>query len=77
MTSTSTEYTIQELKNLSADKSVSPPVVREGIMGKGTGGTGRIHIDYSTSYTGTTTPTINATLDTTIKAGGANFFAFF
>lgn len=40
------------------------------------GAVGRIHIDYSVSYTGTTTPTIDATLDTTIvpvSAGGAWF----
>lgn len=29
----------------------------------GAGGTGRVHIDYFTSYTGTTTPTLNATQD--------------
>ena len=29
-------------------------------------GTGRIHIDYSKSYTGTTTPTLNSTEDATI-----------
>ena len=43
----------------------------------GAGSVGRIHLDYSGSYTGTTSPTLNATLDTTIKAGGPNFFAFF
>lgn len=31
------------------------------------GGVGRIHVDYSKSLTGTTTPTLNSTLDTTIK----------
>ena len=37
----------------------------------GTGSVGRIHIDYSDSFTGTTNPT----LDTTITAGGgSNFF---
>ena len=38
----------------------------------GDGGNGRIHIDYSGSYTGTTNPTIDATLDGTIvpPAGG-------
>ena len=43
----------------------------------GAGSVGRIHLDYSKSYTGTTSPTIDVTLDTTIKAGGPNFFAFF
>ena len=33
-----TEYSVQELKNLSADVSVSPPIPREGIMGKSSGG---------------------------------------
>lgn len=32
----------------------------------GTGSTGRIHLDYLTSYTGTTTPTLNATQDNTL-----------
>lgn len=37
-----------------------------------TGAVGRIHIDYSGSYTGSTTPTLNARLDSTITnpAGG-------
>lgn len=43
----------------------------------GGGSVGRIHLDYSGSYTGTTSPTLDATLDPTIKAGGADFFAFF
>lgn len=29
----------------------------------GNGGVGRIHLDYATSYTGTTSPTLDATLD--------------
>ena len=33
-----------------------------------TGGVGRIHIDYLTSYTGTTTPTIDATQDGTLSS---------
>lgn len=33
-----TEYSVQELKNLSADTSVSPPIPREGIMGKSSDG---------------------------------------
>lgn len=32
-----------------------------GESAGGNGGVGRIHLDYATSYTGTTTPTINAT----------------
>jgi hypothetical protein len=32
----------------------------------GSGGTGRIHVDYYTSYTGTTTPTLNATQDSNL-----------
>ena len=46
----------------------------------GAGGVGRIHIDYSTSFTGTTNPTIDSTLDTTIvPTGGStgNFLPFF
>lgn len=43
----------------------------------GAGGAGRIHIDYGGSYTGTTTPTLDATQDATLLAGGAGslFFA--
>lgn len=33
-----TEYTHQTFKNLSADTSVSPPIPREGIMGKASDG---------------------------------------
>jgi len=32
----------------------------------GTGGVGRIHLDYLTSYTGTTIPTLDSTQDTTL-----------
>lgn len=43
----------------------------------GDGGVGRIHLDYSVSYTGTTTPTLDATLDPTITGGSsASFFMF-
>lgn len=49
-----------------------------GGSGAHNGGVGRIHLDYSKSYTGTTSPTLNATLDSTIKpAGGGEFFQFF
>lgn len=34
----------------------------------GNGGVGRIHIDYADTYTGTTTPTIDATQVTTLKS---------
>lgn len=43
----------------------------------GAGAVGRIHLDYSISYTGTTNPTIDVTLDTTIRqtiAGGGFLF---
>jgi len=40
----------------------------------GVGSVGRIHIDYSKSFTGTTNPTIDSTLDTTITAGGGSSF---
>lgn len=43
----------------------------------GAGGVGRIHLDYSVSYTGTTSPTLDATLDTTIIAGGGSLPLFF
>ena len=33
----------------------------------GAGGEGRVHIDYATSYTGTSSPTINATLDSSLS----------
>jgi hypothetical protein len=50
-----------------------------GVGGNGTenagdGGVGRIHADYSTSLTGTTNPTIDSTLDSTISEGGSGFF---
>lgn len=39
-----------------------------GLSGSGgNGGVGRIHIDYYSSYTGTTTPTIDASQDTNLK----------
>lgn len=44
----------------------------------GDGGVGRIHIDYFSSYTGTTTPTINAFQDLTlIVTASSGFFNFF
>lgn len=44
----------------------------------GNGGVGRIHLDYSGSYTGTTSPTLDSTLDPTIKGVSPNnmFLAF-
>jgi len=41
MTNKKTEYTLQDLKNSSADLSVSPPIPREGILGKDGDGTYR------------------------------------
>jgi hypothetical protein len=39
---------------------------------------GRIHLDYFTSYTGTTSPTINVTQDLTLKeASGSRMFLSF
>lgn len=42
----------------------------------GDGGVGRIHIDYSVSYSGTTTPTIDATNDPTIIENNGGSFIF-
>lgn len=42
-----------------------------GIAG-GAGGTGRIHIDYYTSYTGTTTPTIDGSQDDNLGSTDGN-----
>lgn len=43
----------------------------------GAGSVGRIHLDYSVSYTGTTTPSIDVTNDTTIiDVGGVKPFFF-
>lgn len=39
----------------------------------GTGGTGRIHLDYAGSFTGTTTPTIDATQDSSLYPSGGSF----
>lgn len=44
---------------------ITAPAGSRGNNG-GTGSVGRIHIDYSVSYTGTTSPTIDATNDLTI-----------
>lgn len=44
--------------------------------GGGLGGVGRIAIKYLTSYTGTTTPSINATQDSSLSDSNS-FFAFF
>lgn len=38
MSNNPTEYSLQELKNLSADTSVSPVIPREGVMGQDSGG---------------------------------------
>jgi len=42
----------------------------------GNGGDGRIHLDYLTSYTGTTNPTLNATQDSSLVTASGGFFAF-
>lgn len=44
----------------------------------GAGSVGRIHLDYSVSYTGTTNPTLDYTLDTTIVdvGGSSSWFMF-
>lgn len=39
----------------------------------GPGGEGRIHIDYALSYTGTTSPTIDARQDSTLGSAGGSF----
>lgn len=44
----------------------------------GNGAVGRIHLDYKTSYSGSTTPTIDARQDSSIQPfGGNQFFNFF
>jgi hypothetical protein len=43
-----------------------------GVRG-GTGGTGRIHLDYASSYTGTTNPTLSATQDSSLYPSGGSF----
>lgn len=43
----------------------------------GSGGQGRFHIDYLTSYTGTTTPTLYATQDTTLGATNGYALRFY
>lgn len=42
--------------------------VAGGTNNGGAGAAGRIHIDYSDTYSGTTTPTITATQDSTLKS---------
>ena len=34
MSKTATELTVQRLENLAADKTVNPPVMRRGLVGK-------------------------------------------
>lgn len=51
----------------------------DGLRGNGgNGSVGRIHLDYSSSYTGTTTPTLDVTKDSTIipLGGGAGYANF-
>lgn len=50
-----------------------------GSTNSGAGSVGRIHLDYKTSYTGTTTPTIDVTQDATLDyptTGGAFLYNF-
>ena len=44
--------------------------------GGGNGSVGRIHLDYLTSYTGTTNPTLDARLDTSLTLSGSSGGAF-
>lgn len=44
-----------------------------GVTTGGNGGEGRIHIDYSSAYTGTTSPTLDVSLDT--QLGSADGYA--
>lgn len=49
------------------------------IVFGGGGGVGRIHIDYSDSYTGTTSPTLSTRQDATLDyptTGGAFLYNF-
>jgi hypothetical protein len=39
----------------------------------GTGGSGRIHLDYAGTYSGTTTPTIDVTQDSSLYPSGGSF----
>lgn len=41
----------------------------------GLGSVGRIHIDYKTSYTGTTNPTIDARQDLSLNPASSGFLA--
>lgn len=48
-----------------------------GTGGRGTGGVGRIHADYSSTLTGTTNPTADTTLDPTLADTGGSFLGNF
>ena len=65
MTDYSTEYTLQELENNLADKTVNPPVLRRGLLGKADDGK---YYNIAVNTDGTFTVT---------KIGSPNFFAFF
>ena len=45
-------------------------------QGGGAGGVGRIHLDYKTSYTGTTNPTLSVRQDASLDYISNNFFMF-
>lgn len=47
-----------------------------GNLTGGAGGTGRIHLDYKTSYTGTTSPTLDARQDLSLNPMSSGFMAF-
>jgi len=47
-----------------------------GGGGGGGGGVGRIHLDYKTSYSGTTSPTLDARQDLTLSPISSGFLAF-
>ena len=43
----------------------------------GASSTGRIHLDYSNSYTGTTNPTLDVTQDLTLIESGGQYLSVF
>ena len=40
----------------------------QNVLGGAAGGDGRIHLDYSSSFTGTTSPTLDATQDDSLSS---------
>jgi len=49
----------------------------QDVADGGDGGLGRIHIDYNSSYTGTTNPTLSVRQDSSIKFGGSHIQLIF